>query len=132
MGAEIAAAVQGSMLPCTAMVITTLCRHTQSSRHSLLGRGARLMGTARRVSRASGQTEHLYGETRYAAGTWDRAAASSSKPRSCVIPGASPKTTRASRSPTSCTRPDIGTRRSTAPAGTSRIGSKVRRETGEE
>ena len=34
MGAEIAAAVQGSMLPCTAMVITTLCRHTQSSGHS--------------------------------------------------------------------------------------------------
>jgi len=34
MGAEVAAAVQGSMLPCTAMVITTLCRHTQSSGHS--------------------------------------------------------------------------------------------------
>lgn len=34
-------------------------------------RAARLMGTARRRSRQSGQTEHLYGETRYAAGTWD-------------------------------------------------------------
>jgi hypothetical protein len=33
-------------------------------------RAARLMGTARRWSRASGETEHLYGETRYAAGTW--------------------------------------------------------------
>ncbi len=33
-------------------------------------RAARLMGTARRLSRASGKTEHLYGETRYAAGTW--------------------------------------------------------------
>jgi len=35
MGAEVAAAMQGSMLPCMAMVITTLCRHTQSSGHSL-------------------------------------------------------------------------------------------------
>jgi hypothetical protein len=35
-------------------------------------RAARLMGTARRRSRASGETAHLYSETRYAAGTWDR------------------------------------------------------------
>ena len=35
-------------------------------------RAARLMGTARRLSRESGQTEHLYSETRYAAGTWDQ------------------------------------------------------------
>jgi hypothetical protein len=35
-------------------------------------RAARLMGTARRVSRESGQTAHLYSETRYAAGTWDQ------------------------------------------------------------
>jgi len=35
-------------------------------------RAARLMGTARRLSRGSGKTEHLYGETRYAAGTWDQ------------------------------------------------------------
>ena len=34
-------------------------------------RAARLMGTARRLSRESGETEHLYTETRYAAGTWD-------------------------------------------------------------
>jgi hypothetical protein len=33
---------------------------------------ARLMGTARRLSRESGQTEHLYRDCRYAAGTWDR------------------------------------------------------------
>lgn len=33
-------------------------------------RAARLMGTARRLSRASGATAHLYGECRYAAGTW--------------------------------------------------------------
>jgi hypothetical protein len=35
-------------------------------------RVARLMGTARRLSRESGETEHLYSETRYAAGTWDQ------------------------------------------------------------
>jgi hypothetical protein len=35
-------------------------------------RAARLMGTARRLSRESGETAHLYSETRYAAGTWDR------------------------------------------------------------
>jgi hypothetical protein len=35
-------------------------------------RAARLMGTARRLSRESGQTAHLYSETRYAAGTWDK------------------------------------------------------------
>ena len=35
-------------------------------------RAARLMGTARRLSRESGATAHVYGETRYAAGTWDR------------------------------------------------------------
>ncbi|HLN48170.1 MAG: IS1380 family transposase [Steroidobacteraceae bacterium] len=33
-------------------------------------RAARLMGTARRVSRETGETAHLYGECRYAAGTW--------------------------------------------------------------
>jgi hypothetical protein len=33
-------------------------------------RAARLMGTARRLSRASGETAHLYGECRYAAGSW--------------------------------------------------------------
>lgn len=35
-------------------------------------RAARLMGTARRLSRESGETEHLYRETRYAAGTWEQ------------------------------------------------------------
>ncbi len=33
-------------------------------------RAARLMGTARRLSRQSGSTEHVYGECRYAAGRW--------------------------------------------------------------
>ncbi len=35
-------------------------------------RTARLMGTARRLSRESGETEHLYKECRYAAGTWNQ------------------------------------------------------------
>ncbi len=34
-------------------------------------RAARLMGSGRRLSRASGETEHLYSKCRYAAGTWD-------------------------------------------------------------
>jgi len=33
-------------------------------------RAVRLMGTARRLSRETGETAHLYGECRYAAGTW--------------------------------------------------------------
>lgn len=33
-------------------------------------RAARLMGTARRLSREAGETAHLYGECRYAARTW--------------------------------------------------------------
>ncbi len=35
-------------------------------------RAARLMGTARRLSRESGETVHVYSETHYAAGTWER------------------------------------------------------------
>jgi len=35
-------------------------------------RARRLMGKARMRSKATGQTEHLYGETRYAAKTWPR------------------------------------------------------------
>jgi len=38
----------------------------------LTPRAERLMGTARRLSRRSGQTEHVYGETRYAARRWSR------------------------------------------------------------
>ena len=38
----------------------------------LVKRSRRLMGRARMRSKASGQTEHLYGETRYAARKWTR------------------------------------------------------------
>ncbi len=38
----------------------------------LARRAARLMGTARRRSRESGETEHLYKDCRYAAGTWEK------------------------------------------------------------
>jgi hypothetical protein len=41
-----------------------------ASNSRLEKRARRLMGTARRLSRASGRTEHLYGETRYAARKW--------------------------------------------------------------
>lgn len=35
-------------------------------------RAARLMGTARRLSRETGETAHVYSECRYAAGTWSQ------------------------------------------------------------
>jgi hypothetical protein len=35
-------------------------------------RAARLMGTARRLSRETGETAHIYSECRYAAGTWEQ------------------------------------------------------------
>jgi len=38
----------------------------------LVKRSRRLLGRARMLSKASGQTEHLYGETRYAARKWPR------------------------------------------------------------
>ncbi|MBK7249890.1 MAG: transposase [Gammaproteobacteria bacterium] len=68
---------------CDSMAVTPRPRSSRSSsaRHSstwwrwpktqvLKRRAARLMGSARRLSRESGQTAHLYGECRYAAGTW--------------------------------------------------------------
>ncbi len=43
-----------------------------ASNARLAKRARRLMGKARMRSRATGRTEHLYGETRYAAKTWPR------------------------------------------------------------
>ena len=43
-----------------------------ASNRRLEKRARRLMGTARMQSKATGQTAHLYGETRYAAGSWKR------------------------------------------------------------
>ena len=51
-------------------------------------RAARLMGTARRLSRESGETEHLYKECRYAAGTWDYLSAGRHQGRSRAPPRA--------------------------------------------
>ena len=59
-------------------------------------RAARLMGTARCLSRESGETEHLYTECRYAAALGSSVGASSSRPKSCAAPGASRRRTRAS------------------------------------
>ena len=43
-----------------------------ASNRRLEKRARRLMGKARMLSKASGQTAHLYGETRYAAQSWKR------------------------------------------------------------
>jgi Transposase DDE domain group 1 len=43
-----------------------------ASNRRLAKRARRLMGKARMQSKATGQTAHLYGETRYAAGSWKR------------------------------------------------------------
>jgi len=43
-----------------------------ASNRRLEKRARRLMGKARMLSKASGQTAHLYGETRYAAKSWKR------------------------------------------------------------
>jgi len=54
-------------------------------------RAARLMGTARRLSRESGETAHLYSETRYAAGTWDQRRRVIIKAEVVRHPGRTPK-----------------------------------------
>jgi hypothetical protein len=43
-----------------------------ASNARLVKRSRRLMGRARRLSKTSGETEHLYGETQYAARKWTR------------------------------------------------------------
>ncbi len=54
-------------------------------------RSRRLMGRARRLSRASGVTEHLYGETRYAARTWTHTRRVIIKAEVVRHPGRAPK-----------------------------------------
>ena len=54
-------------------------------------RAARLMGTARRRSRASGETAHVYGECRYAAGTWQQRRRVIIKAEGVRHPGREPK-----------------------------------------
>jgi hypothetical protein len=54
-------------------------------------RARRLMGRARVRSRASGQTEHLYGETRYAARKWKRKRRVIIKAEVVRHPGRTPK-----------------------------------------
>lgn len=57
----------------------------------LVKRSRRLMGRARRLSRASGETEHLYGETRYATRTWTRTRRVIIKAEVVRHPGRAPK-----------------------------------------
>src|SRR5256885_5806485 len=54
-------------------------------------RARRLMGKARMRSKATGQTEHLYGETRYAAKTWKRKRRVIIKAEVVRHPGRAPK-----------------------------------------
>src|SRR5258708_12242207 len=54
-------------------------------------RGGGLMGKARMLSRALGQTAHLYGETRYAAKTWKRKRRVILKAEVVRHPGRAPK-----------------------------------------
>ena len=57
----------------------------------LVTRSRRLMGRARMLSKASSQTEHLYGETRYAARKWTRKRRVIIKAEVVRHPGRAPK-----------------------------------------
>ena len=57
----------------------------------LLKRSRRLMGRARMLSKASGETEHLFGETRYAARKWRRKRRIVMKAEVVRHPGRDPK-----------------------------------------
>jgi hypothetical protein len=62
-----------------------------ASNRRLEKRAQRLMGRARVLARATGQTEHLYGETRYAATTWTRKRRVVMKAEVVRHPGRDPK-----------------------------------------
>jgi hypothetical protein len=62
-----------------------------ASNRRLEKRAPRLMGKARVRSRQTGETAHLYGETRYAAGTWARKRRVISKAEVVRHPGRAPK-----------------------------------------
>jgi hypothetical protein len=62
-----------------------------ASNARLLKRSRRLMGRARLLSKASGATEHLYGETRYAARKWTRKRRVIIKAEVVRHPGRAPK-----------------------------------------
>jgi hypothetical protein len=62
-----------------------------ASNARLVKRSRRLMGRARMLSKASGQTEHLYGETRYAARKWCRKRRVILKAEVVRHPGRAPK-----------------------------------------
>jgi Transposase DDE domain group 1 len=62
-----------------------------ASNRRLEKRAQRLMGRARMLSRATGQTAHLYGETRYAAKKWTRKRRVIMKAEVVRHPGRAPK-----------------------------------------
>jgi len=62
------------------------------AKNAVLGRRShRLMGTARRLSRESNETERIYGECRYAAGTWPHKRRVVMKAEVLRYPGRKPK-----------------------------------------
>jgi hypothetical protein len=62
-----------------------------ASNARLVKRSRRLMGRARMLSKVSGQTEHLYGETRYVARKWTRKRRVIIKAEVVRHPGRTPK-----------------------------------------
>jgi hypothetical protein len=62
-----------------------------ASNARLVKRSRRLMGRVRRLSKASGDTEHLYGETRYAARKWTHTRRVIFKAEVVRHPGRAPK-----------------------------------------
>jgi hypothetical protein len=56
-------------------------------------RARRLMGRARMLAKATGETAHLFGETRYGAKRWRRKRRASSRPKWCGIRGGIRRTT---------------------------------------
>jgi len=96
------------------------------SNRRLEKRAQRLIGKARMRSKASGETEHLFGETRYAARKWTRKRRVIIKAEVVRDPGRAPKNNPRSVVTNLPHTPGTPTR-STGRAGTSRTGSKSSR-----
>jgi len=82
------------------------------------------MGTARRLSRESGQTAHVNSEGRYAAGTWPERPRVIIKAEVVRHPGRAPKDNPRFVVTNLAHSPGIFIKRSTAPVATSKIESK--------
>ena len=90
-------------------------------------RAQRLMGRARMRSKASGETEHVFGETRYAAAEVEAQTAGDHQGRGGAPSGAAAQEQSPVRRDQSARTPPSTSTRSTARAGTSRTGSRSSR-----